>query len=98
MKLLHSYCALRILTAGWWVSGVATVDWEGAMHHPPEPDFDVTVVVRVCDDEERIGHVLKRMAAHLRSLQLHFEILVADEGSGDNTLAVATLLRPTVRE
>jgi hypothetical protein len=59
------------------------------------PDCDVTVVVRVCDDEERIGHVLRRVARHLRSLELTFEILVADEGSGDNTLAVAALLKPT---
>jgi hypothetical protein len=63
-----------------------------------EPDCDITVVVRVCDDEERIGHVLRRLSAHLRSMQLRFEILVADEGSGDNTLAVTALLRPTVRE
>jgi hypothetical protein len=62
------------------------------------PDCDVTVVVRVLDDEERIGHLLRRLGAHLTSLQLRFEILVADEGSGDNTLAVATLLRPSVRE
>jgi hypothetical protein len=62
------------------------------------PDCDVTVVVRLRDDEERIGHVLRRLAAHLTSLQLRFEILVADEGSGDNSLAVATLLRPGVRE
>jgi hypothetical protein len=64
----------------------------------PEPDCDITVVVRVCDDEERIGHVLRRISAHLRSMQVNFEILVADEGSGDNTLAVTALLRPTVRE
>ena len=68
------------------------------MNRPPEPDCDLTVVIRVCDDEELIGHLLRRVAAHLRSLELSFEILVADEGSGDNTLAVATLLRPTVRE
>jgi hypothetical protein len=63
-----------------------------------QPDCDVTVVVRVRDDEERIGHVLRRIAAHLRSMQLKFEILVADEGSGDNTLAVTALLRPSLRE
>jgi hypothetical protein len=68
------------------------------MQRLPEPDVDLTFVVRVCDDEERIGHLLRRIGAHLRSMQLRFEILVADEGSGDNTLAVATLLRPTFRE
>jgi glycosyltransferase involved in cell wall biosynthesis len=68
------------------------------MQRPPEPDVDLTFVVRVFDDEERIGHLLRRIGAHLRSMQLRFEILVADEGSGDNTLAVATLLRPSLRE
>jgi hypothetical protein len=63
-----------------------------------EPDCDITVVVRVRDDEERIGHVLRRISGHLRSMQTTFEILVADEGSGDNTLAVTALLRPSVRE
>jgi glycosyltransferase involved in cell wall biosynthesis len=63
-----------------------------------QPDCDITVVIRVRDDEERIGHVLRRIAAHIRSLQLKFEILVADEGSGDNTLAVAALLRPSMPE
>jgi hypothetical protein len=62
------------------------------------PDFDVTLVVRVLDDEERVGHVLVRLARHLRELGVRFEILVADEGSGDNTAFVATMLKSTVRE
>ncbi len=62
------------------------------------PDCDVTVVVRACDDEDRIGHVLVRVARHLRSLGLSFEILVPDEGSGDNTVAIAVLLKPSIRE
>jgi hypothetical protein len=66
------------------------------MNH--RPDCDITVVVRVCDDEERIGHVVLRIARHLRSLKLTSEILIADEGSGDNTLAVAALLKPTLPE
>jgi glycosyltransferase involved in cell wall biosynthesis len=64
----------------------------------PVPDCDITVVVRTRDDEDHIGHVLRRIARHLRSLQLPFEVLVADEGSGDNTLAVATLLRGSLPE
>jgi hypothetical protein len=64
----------------------------------PVPDFDVTVVIRVCDDEEHVARALARVARHLRSLKLRFEVLVADEGSGDNTVAVATLMRPSVRE
>lgn len=68
------------------------------MHQTPSPDYDVTVVVRTRDDEERIGHVLGRIAAYLRAHRLSFELLVADEGSGDNTLAVAALLRPSLPE
>jgi hypothetical protein len=62
------------------------------------PDFDVTLVVRVLDDEERVGHMLLRLARHLRGLGVRFEILVADEGSGDNTAFVATMVKSTVRE
>jgi hypothetical protein len=64
------------------------------MQRPLVRDCEITVVVRVRDAEERIGHVLRRVAEHLRSQELGAEILVADEGSGDNTLAVAALLRP----
>lgn len=56
-------------------------------------EVDVSVIVRCRDDEERIGHVISRTTEHLKSLDLTYEILVADEGSGDNTCAVATLLR-----
>jgi hypothetical protein len=62
------------------------------------PDCDVTFIVRTLDDEERVGWVLRRAAAYLRARQLSFEILVADEGSGDNTVAVAVMLRPLLRE
>jgi glycosyltransferase involved in cell wall biosynthesis len=58
----------------------------------------VTVVVRVRDDEERVGHVVRKVAAHLRGLRLRFEVLVADEGSGDNTVAVAALVHRDVPE
>lgn len=62
------------------------------------PDLDVTLILRCCDDEERIGHVLQRLGAHLRSLGLRFEVLLADEGSTDNTLAVAALVRAPLPE
>ncbi len=38
---------------------------------------------------------MRRVAAHLRGLGLKFELLVVDEGSGDNTVAVVALLRGT---
>ena len=62
------------------------------------PDCDITVIIRVLDDEDRVGHVVRRLVRHLRALERSFEVLVADEGSGDNTLAVIALLRQEVRE
>ena len=62
------------------------------------PDCDVTFIVRTLDDEERIGHVLGRIARYLAAHKLTAEILVADEGSGDNTVAVAVMLRRHVRQ
>ena len=52
------------------------------------PKSPVTAIVVCRDDEERVGHVVRRLAAHLRSLRLRFQILVVDEGSADNTLAL----------
>src|SRR5579863_8864556 len=40
------------------------------------PDVDVTFIVRSCDDEERIGHVLRRAHAYLRQHRLTAEIVV----------------------
>jgi hypothetical protein len=62
------------------------------------PDCDVTFVLRTFEDEERVGHALRRIAEYLRAHRLTAEILVADEGSGDNTVAVAVMLRPQIRE
>jgi hypothetical protein len=62
------------------------------------PDVDVSFIVRTCDDEERIGHVLRRVHSYLRAHGLTAEIVIADEGSGDNTVAVAIMLRPLMRE
>jgi hypothetical protein len=61
-------------------------------------DYDVTFVLRTFDDEERVGHALRRAAAWLAARRLSAEIIVADEGSGDNTVAVAVMLRPQVRQ
>jgi glycosyltransferase involved in cell wall biosynthesis len=54
---------------------------------------DLSFILRCRDDEERIGHTIQRVAAHLRGMGKRFELLLCDEGSGDNTLAVAALLR-----
>jgi hypothetical protein len=57
-------------------------------------DCHLSFVLRCRDDEERIGHTIQRICAHLRGLGLPFELLLCDEGSGDNTLAIAALQRP----
>src|SRR5256885_3091768 len=62
------------------------------------PDCDVTFIVRTSDDEERIGHTLARVSRYLGAQGLSAQILVADEGSGDNTVAVAVMLRRNIRE
>ena len=62
------------------------------MAHASAP-CELSFVLRCCDDEERIGHTIHRVAAHLRGMGLSFELLLVDEGSGDNTLAIAALLR-----
>lgn len=59
-------------------------------------EFDVTVILRCRDDEERIGHAITRVTEHLASLGQSVEVVVADEGSTDNSVAVATLLRRQV--
>jgi glycosyltransferase involved in cell wall biosynthesis len=56
---------------------------------------DISFVLRCCDDEERVGHMILRIASHLREKETRFELLLVDEGSGDNTLAIAALLRAT---
>jgi hypothetical protein len=61
-------------------------------------DVDVTFIVRASDDEERIGHVLCRAQAYLRAHGLTAELVLVDEGSGDNSVAVAVMLRPQIRE
>lgn len=62
------------------------------------PDLDVSVVIPFSDDEDRVGRLSRRIAEHLRALDLKFEILAVDEGSGDNSTAVLALLRTRLPE
>lgn len=63
----------------------------------PAP-LDLSVVLTVCDDEDRVGKLACELLAALRALMLRFEVLVVDEGSGDNTLAVLSLCQPQLPE
>jgi len=62
------------------------------------PACDVSVVVPFTDDEERIGALLAKVAAHLRALGLRFEILAVDEDCRDNTLPLVQYLSTRLPE
>lgn len=57
------------------------------------PRFDISVIIVVRDAEEQIGRLVRQLSTYLSALHLSFEVLVLDEGSSDNTLAVLSLLR-----
>ena len=54
---------------------------------------DLSVIIPFTDDEEIVGALSRRAAAHLDALGARHEILAVDEGSGDNSLALLTLMR-----
>lgn len=58
-------------------------------------DVDISVVVPFSDDEELVGRLARRVAAHLRGLARRFEIVAVDEGAGDNSVALLGLLQHT---
>jgi hypothetical protein len=51
------------------------------------------VIVAVGDDEDRVGHAIRKIVTHLRALGCQFEVLAVDERSGDNSLALLALLQ-----
>jgi hypothetical protein len=55
--------------------------------------LDVSVLVPFRDDEEHVGALARRLAAHLRALGLSFELLFVDEDARDNSVALLHLLR-----
>jgi hypothetical protein len=57
------------------------------------PDLDLSAIVVCRDDEERVGHQVRRLSAHLRDLGQRFEIIAVDELSGDNTLTLLGRLK-----
>jgi len=59
---------------------------------------EITVVLAVHDDEERIGHQVRAIAGHLRSLERSFEIVAVNGGSRDNSLSILELLVARVPE
>ena len=59
---------------------------------------EISVVLAVHDDEERIGHHVKAIASHLRALKRPFEILAVNNGSRDNSLSILELLAARLPE
>jgi hypothetical protein len=62
------------------------------------PACDLSVIIPFTDDEDAVGALVGRLAAHLRALGLGFEILAVDEGSGDNSRALLALVRERTPE
>src|SRR5271154_2395329 len=62
----------------------------------PEPE--ISVVVAVGNDEDKVGHQIRRVEAHLRCLGVPFEIVVVNDGSSDNSLSIAALLAASAPE
>ena len=63
---------------------------------PRQPEISIVLAVR--DDEETVGHQLRALAAHMRSLGRSFEIVVVNDGSRDNSLSIARLLAAQLPE
>jgi hypothetical protein len=59
---------------------------------------EISVVLAVGNDEDRVGHQIRSLASHLGRLGLAFEIVAVNDGSTDNSLSIATLLALTVPE
>ncbi|MEV0620553.1 dolichyl-phosphate beta-glucosyltransferase [Nonomuraea sp. NPDC050404] len=53
------------------------------------PDVDLSVVIPAYNEERRLAHTLARVAGHLRTTPLSWEVVVVDDGSADGTAAVA---------
>jgi len=59
---------------------------------------EISVVISVGNQEESIGHLIRRVAAHLQRLGRPFEILAVNAGSSDNSLSIAAILAGSLRE
>ncbi|HVZ71763.1 MAG TPA: glycosyltransferase [Polyangia bacterium] len=64
----------------------------------PTAEPEISVVLSVGNDEDRVGHHVRSVADHLRRLGRSFEIVAVNDGSTDNSLSIATLLAGTVPE
>jgi hypothetical protein len=68
------------------------------MTHRLAQSPDISVVLTVRNDEDKVGHQLRAVASHLRALGRTFEIVAVNDGSHDNSLSIANLLVPQIPE
>jgi cellulose synthase/poly-beta-1,6-N-acetylglucosamine synthase-like glycosyltransferase len=61
-------------------------------------EIEISVILAVGSDEEKVGHQIRSVASHLRRLGRSFEIVAVNDGSSDNSLSIATLLGASVPE
>jgi glycosyltransferase involved in cell wall biosynthesis len=52
----------------------------------------LSIVLAVRDDEDSVGHQVRKLARHLGAMEVDFEILAVNDGSVDNSLPVLDLL------
>jgi len=62
------------------------------MLRQPRSTPEISFIIAVRDDEERIGHLVQAICAHVRSLGRTFEIVAVNDGSRDNSLPMLELL------
>ncbi|MEE2710387.1 MAG: dolichyl-phosphate beta-glucosyltransferase [Gemmatimonadota bacterium] len=58
-----------------------------------KPPVDLSVIVPVYNEENRIGVSLIKILTYLDSLHLNYEVVIVDDGSPDNTLSVIEEIR-----
>jgi hypothetical protein len=68
------------------------------MSHREQIEPEISVVLAVRNDEDRVGYQIRSVARHLRSLGQSFEIVAINDGSSDNSVSIATLLAASVPE
>lgn len=68
------------------------------MRHQLQQHPDLSVILTIRNDEDKVGHQLRALATHLRALGRTFEIVAVNDGSHDNSLSIVNLLIPQIPE